>query len=75
MKHFLQKAFLFLLGGVLCSLSVTAQDYVYTNDLRSAGDATVVGAGSFVSDATFGTVYQNVMDGTHQEHPSSRLYR
>ena len=26
MKHFLQKAFLFLLGGVLCSLSVTAQN-------------------------------------------------
>lgn len=46
-------------------MSATAQDYVYTNDLRSAGDATVVGAGSFVSDATFGTVYQNVMDGAH----------
>lgn len=26
MKHFLQKAFLFLLGGVLCSLNVTAQN-------------------------------------------------
>lgn len=62
MKHFLQKAFLFLLGGVLCSLSTSAQDYVYTNDLSEAHDATVVGGGSFVADEVFGTVYQNVMD-------------
>lgn len=65
MKQHLRKVFLALLAGVLFNVSATAQDYVYTNDLRSAGDATVVGAGSFVSDATFGTVYQNVMDGAH----------
>ena len=42
------------------SLSAMAQDYTYTNSLQSAGDATVVGGGSFVSDDTFGTVFQNV---------------
>lgn len=34
---------------------------VYTNDLSSlTDDISIVGAGSFVSDATYGTVYQNI---------------
>ncbi|MBP3768280.1 MAG: hypothetical protein J6I31_08395 [Prevotella sp.] len=56
----LRKAILVLMGWVMLSNVASAQEYVYTNDLTKANDATVVGAGTFVEDATFGTVFQNV---------------
>ena len=56
----LRKAILVLMGWVMLSNVASAQEYVYTNDLTKANGATVVGAGTFVEDATFGTVFQNV---------------
>ena len=69
MKKLLRYAL--LCAVAMCSSAAMAQttDFLYENDLKEAGsDLTVVGGGSFVDDATFGTVYQNVAGTAPREN-------
>lgn len=68
MKHFLQKAFLVLLGGVFFSLSASAQspEPIYMLDFEGATTVSDIGgiqhgSGTLVTntDSRFGTFYQN----------------
>ena len=55
---------LYLTREAADAAGTAVEEYTYTNALAEAGsELTIVGAGSFVSDATFGKAYQNVMDG------------